>query len=113
MLRFLGFLILLPVAAVVVALAVANRQAVTLSLDPFNPASPALSLQAPLYLVLFAAVALGIVLGGLGAWTNQGRWRREARRVRAEAARWKSEAVRLREREAERLGLPAPIDRAA
>ena len=113
MLRFLGLLILLPIAVVVVALAVANRHAVTLSLDPFNPASPALSAQAPLYVVVFAAVAVGILLGGIGAWRNQGRWRREARRGRAEAARWKSEATRLREREAERLGLPAPIDRAA
>jgi uncharacterized integral membrane protein len=113
MLRFLGLLILLPIAVVVVALAVANRHAVMLSLDPFNPTAPALSVQAPLYLVVFAAVALGILLGGIGAWTNQGRWRREARARRAEAARWRSEAMRLREREAERLGLPAPIDRAA
>ena len=111
--RVLAILILLPLAVVVVALAVANRHSVLISADPFKPELPAVSLHAPLFLVIFAALALGILLGGMAAWINQGRWRREARARRAEAARWRSEALRLREREAERLGLPAPIDRAA
>ena len=111
--RILAFLVLLPLAVVVVALAVANRRGLTLSLDPFNTENPAVSLTAPVYVVVFATFALGIVLGGIAAWFGQGRWRREARERRAEAARWRSEAMRLREREAERAGLPAPIDRAA
>lgn len=111
--RILAFLILLPLAVVVVALAVANRHLLTLSLDPFNTTAPALSLRAPVYVVIFATFALGVLLGGIATWFGQGRWRREARERRAEAARWRSEAMRLREREAERAGLPAPIDRAA
>ncbi|MDQ4060147.1 MAG: lipopolysaccharide assembly protein LapA domain-containing protein [Pseudomonadota bacterium] len=111
--RILAFLILLPLAVVVVALAVANRHALMLSLDPFNTASPAISLSAPVYVVIFATFALGVLLGGIATWFGQGRWRREARERRAEAARWRSEAMRLREREAERAGLPAPIERAA
>ena len=111
--RILAFLILLPLAVVVVALAVANRHLLTLSLDPFNTAAPAVSLRAPVYVVVFATFALGVLLGGIATWLGQGRWRRETRERRAEAARWRSEAMRLREREAERAGLPAPIDRAA
>lgn len=55
---------LLVVAAVTVVLAVANRAPVTLTVDPFG-ADPAYSLTLPLYAVIFAAVAAGVLLGGL------------------------------------------------
>lgn len=44
--------------------AVANRGAVTVSLDPLPPADPAWTFQLPLYLVIFAAMFAGILLGG-------------------------------------------------
>ena len=44
--------------------AIANRVAVTVSLDPLPPTDPAWTFQLPLYLVIFAAMFAGILLGG-------------------------------------------------
>lgn len=53
-----------PVALLAIWIAVANRQPVMFSLDPFSQNAPALTLQMPLYLLLFAAVMMGVLLGG-------------------------------------------------
>jgi uncharacterized integral membrane protein len=91
----------LPAALVLVSLAVANRQPVTLGLDPFRPDAPLLSLPPlPLYAVLLAALILGVMLGGLSTWFTQSRWRRTARSKSQDAMRWQAEADRLsRERD--------------
>jgi uncharacterized integral membrane protein len=98
--RFLWMVVALPVAVVLVALAVANRQATRLVLDPFRPDAPVLSLVMPLYAYLLGALLVGVVLGGLATWTTQGRWRRTARTKSQDAMRWQAEADRLaRERD--------------
>lgn len=80
--------ILLPLALVLMTgFAIANRHGVAISLDPFP-----LALDAPLYGVIFAAVFVGLLLGGLAAWWRQRRWRREARWLRREVKRLKREA---------------------
>ncbi|MCU0955363.1 MAG: LapA family protein [Hyphomicrobium sp.] len=111
--RILTVLIALPVAAALITLAVANRHAVTLALDPFNPSAPLVSLSLPFYVYLLGALTLGVILGGFSTWMSQARWRRRARNLSAEARRWQSEADRLaRERDASIAGrgrdLPAP-----
>lgn len=69
---------LLVLGAVVVVLAVANRSPVTLTIDPFG-ADPAYSLTVPLYAVIFAAVAAGVMISAIArALTRRAR----ARRVR-------------------------------
>ena len=82
--RALAIIILVPLAILLVALAVANRHAVVLSLDPFNGDAPAAAIALPLYVVAFASILLGVVLGGIGTWLGQGRWRRQARRLKRE-----------------------------
>jgi uncharacterized integral membrane protein len=94
--RFLKALILLPVAILVILLAVANRAPVTLSLDPFSQAAPEFSTQLPLFAVIFAAVMLGVVIGGMASWLAQGRYRRDRRRFRREAKTLRHETERLR-----------------
>jgi uncharacterized integral membrane protein len=94
--RFLKALILLPVAILVVLLAVANRSPVTLSLDPFSQEAPEFSTQLPLFAVIFAAVMLGVVIGGVAAWLAQGKNRRSRRRLRREANTLRHETERLR-----------------
>jgi len=94
--RFITLLILVPVAAVVVLFSVANRHAVTVSLDPFHGAAPGLTFAAPLFVLLFGALALGVLIGGVAAWTRQGRWRRAARRIEAEAGLLRGEIDKLR-----------------
>ncbi len=79
--KILLWLILPPLILIFVAFAIANRHAVTLSLDPVP-----ISVQAPLYGLVFAAILIGLLAGGLVAWLRAGRWRRqlreEQRRVR-------------------------------
>lgn len=84
MARFLSILIGLPLSILIIALAVSNRREVLVSLDPFSPNAPVLSLTMPLYAVIFGALIVGVVLGGGITWLRQGRFRREARRARRE-----------------------------
>ncbi|MCJ2126057.1 LapA family protein [Methylobacterium sp. J-077] len=96
MIRFLKSLVLLPIAALVILLAVANRAPVPLSFDPFNADAPVFSVDLPLYAILFGAVALGIVVGGIFTWLGQGKTRANVRYHRREATRYEREATRLR-----------------
>jgi hypothetical protein len=89
--RSAKLVLLIPVAIVVVALSIANRQHVTFSIDPFGDPDPALSVSLPLYWLLFAAIAIGVLTGGSAAWLRQRRWRRAARHDHAEIERLRRE----------------------
>ncbi|MFS8036486.1 lipopolysaccharide assembly protein LapA domain-containing protein [Xanthobacter sp. AM11] len=84
--RLLSILIGLPLSVLAIALAVANRKPVTLSLDPFSPDAPALAVTLPLFALVFGALIVGVVAGGTVTWLRQGRFRREARLARKERA---------------------------
>lgn len=58
-------------ALIAALLAVANRASVTVSFDPLPPASEGLSVTAPLFLVIFAAMFCGILMGGFAVWLAQ------------------------------------------
>jgi uncharacterized integral membrane protein len=105
--RVLFLIILVPLAIVMVILSVANRSPVVFSLDPFG--GNALSFSGPLFVFLFAALLLGVIIGGVATWLRQGRWRHAARVARAEAGRLRGELERQRARPAE---LPARRDAA-
>ncbi len=81
--KFVGLVIYIPIAVLIIALAVANRQAVTFSLDPFNPDNPALSFGVPLFLLLFLTLILGMFLGSIATWLRQAPYRKMARQHRA------------------------------
>ncbi len=98
--RFVWALVALPTAIVLVSIAVANKNAVRLVLDPFRPDAPYWYVSWPLYVYLLGALTIGVVLGGLATWMTQGRWRRTARMKSQDAMRWQAEADRLaRERD--------------
>ncbi|MBD8891760.1 lipopolysaccharide assembly protein LapA domain-containing protein [Roseibium litorale] len=98
MTRFIKNAILIVVAIILVPLSVANRHPVTLALNPFDPQDPRLSItDIPLFWVIFASLGAGIVVGGIGAWMKQGKWRKEARVKRREARNLHKEADQLRE----------------
>ena len=90
--------ILIPLAVVIVLLALANRQAVTVSLDPLLSDKPTLAVTQPLFVLLLAAVLAGVIVGGIAAWLRQGKWRQAARRAQAEAGAARTEADALKER---------------
>jgi uncharacterized integral membrane protein len=83
--KFLAFAVLVPLAIIIVMFAVANREIITVSFDPFDSAHPAFALKLPLFMLIFVLVAVGVVVGGIAAWLRQHRWRMRARRAEAEA----------------------------
>jgi len=107
--RAMRLLVALPVAVVLITLAVANRHAVRLILDPFRPDDPVVSLVLPFYAYLFAALIIGVLTGGSAAWLAQSRWRRAARRRATEAVRWQAEADRLTRERDRQLSAAAPL----
>lgn len=93
---FLKLLILVPLALAAVAFAVANRQDVVVSFDPFDPDRPAFALGGPLFVVILLTVVGGVVVGGMATWFGQGRHRRRLRALRRENDGLRAEATRLR-----------------
>jgi uncharacterized integral membrane protein len=91
-------LVLIPLAIVIVLLALANRQAVTLSLDPLLSETSSLAITQPLFVLLLAALLAGVIIGGGAAWLRQGKWRHAARRAQAEARALRAETEMLKER---------------
>lgn len=89
--RILAAIILIPLAIVLVALAVVNRQSVPLTLDIFQTGNPGLSLSLPLFVWLLAALILGMVIGGIVSWIRQGRYRRLAKKRETEVKRLEKE----------------------
>lgn len=85
--RVVLVVVLVPLAIVMIALAVANRAPVPFTLDPFNPGNPGLTVSLPLFVWLLAALALGVFVGGAATWMRQGRYRRIARQHIREAER--------------------------
>ncbi len=94
--RIVTAVILIPLMVIVVGFAVANRQAVTLSFDPFSSTSPAYALTLPLFIVVFALVIVGVIVGGTAVWFGQRRIRRARRRLDAEVAALHGEIDGLR-----------------
>jgi uncharacterized integral membrane protein len=76
--------ILVPLAAIIIAFAVANRQTVTVSFDPFDTVQPAYSASLPLFVLIFILVIFGVVLGGIATWLKQARWHWAAKRAEKE-----------------------------
>jgi uncharacterized integral membrane protein len=108
--KLLRWLLLVPLAIVLVLLAVANRVPVTLSLDPFSREAPALAFTVPLFVALLLAVMAGVVIGGVAAGIGRMRWRYRAKRAEREAEKLSAEndafsqasAARQREADASR-----------
>jgi len=77
--RIVTTLVLVPLAIVLIAFAVANRQTVVVSLDPFDQANPALSVSLPLFWLVLIVIIAAVIVGGIAAWLRQAKWRRAAR----------------------------------
>ncbi len=91
-------IIVVPLAAVIIAFAVANREIVTVSFDPFSSTSPAYAATLPLFAVILLVLIIGVVVGGVAAWLRQSKWRRSARQLEAENRTLRAELDAIRRR---------------
>ncbi len=103
--KFVTALIVIPLAAVIIAFAVANRQIVTVSFDPFSSVDPAYAATLPLFAVILLVLILGVLVGGVAAWLRQSKWRRAARNAEAEVRVLHQELAAVRARTA----VPEPL----
>jgi uncharacterized integral membrane protein len=120
--KVLTIVIVVPLAVLIVAFTVANRQLVTVSFDPFSSADPAYAAKLPLFVLIFALTILGVIIGGIAAWLRQASWRRTARALDADVRTLHQELEAMRRRTAQEearrddlrreeprsLSLPAP-----
>ena len=92
------WLVVVPLAIIILMFAIGNRQLVTVSFDPFSSTEPAASLTMPLFVLIFILVILGVIIGGAAAWLRQGRYRRSTRALDADAVALRREIEVLNER---------------
>ncbi len=95
--RFFRWLIGLPIFIIVMVFAVANRKWTQISLDPFHDEAPALAFGMPLWLLLFAGIFIGVLVGWFFCWLAQGKWRRLARERQREIARLQNEMTLVKQ----------------
>lgn len=101
--RFIRLLFVVSLAIVLNAVALANRDTVTLSAFPANFGQylgGQWTVDLPLFLVIFLAFALGMLAGLIWEFLREAHIRREARQRSAEVARLESEVGHLRSRHA-------------
>ncbi|MBB5049325.1 putative integral membrane protein [Rhodopseudomonas rhenobacensis] len=94
--KFLTALVLIPLGLIIFVFALANRQLVTVSLDPFAGNDPELAATLPLFVLLIGVAILGVIAGSTVTWLRQRRWRKAARRHQAEAIEARAQLTELR-----------------
>ena len=68
---FLKLLVLLPLAALATVFAVINRDVVMVTFDPLDWTGLGQTLSVPLFLVIFAALAVGVTIAPAGCTTGR------------------------------------------
>jgi hypothetical protein len=120
--KIVSALVLVPLGIVLIAFAVANRQTVVVSLDPFDQANPALSIRLPLFALILIVSIAAVIVGGIAAWLRQSKWRRAARLAQAQVRELRAQvdilerqcnaaeppAAPMRVGQAPRLRIPPP-----
>ena len=106
--KIVAAVILVPLAVIIVAFAVANRQWVTMSFDPLSSTSPAYAASMPLFVLIFVMLILGVIVGGIAAWIRQSKWRRAVRRLEGEVHALHDELAAQRRQFTERQSALAP-----
>jgi len=106
--KFIAWLLGLPIAIILIALSVANRQTVTFSLDPIATEDPLFAIDLPLFVPILGAMFIGLLFGSIIVWINQGRWRKYARKKDFDARYWQEEAEKAKEEEQTRINALLP-----
>jgi hypothetical protein len=101
----LNWLVGVPVAAVGIGFAVANRQWVTVSFDPLNRVHPFATVDIPLWALFFCGGFFGILAGWYVAWRGNARYRRATREAKIELIR--TQQMHEREKREMHASMPA------
>jgi uncharacterized membrane protein len=107
--KSLKALMMIPAAVGLVLLAMANRQLVRVSFNPFDASDADLAVTVPLYVLGFTILIAGVFLGGFAAWLKQGRHRRLHNRLAAENVTIRNELASLKGKAARFEGRPLPL----
>ena len=99
MMRYIKYLFLAAFGIVLIAVALANRQLVTLKVLPgelaglfsMNP-----SVELPLFLVIFGGIVVGLLVGFVWEWFREAAIRSEATRASREVRKLEREVKRLK-----------------
>jgi uncharacterized integral membrane protein len=94
--RAFNWIVGVPLAIIVAAFAVANKQWVVVSFDPFSRDGPLASINMPLWVLFFCGIFAGLVAGWIAAWFAHGKWRRAAKEARLELVRAQNEHEALK-----------------
>jgi hypothetical protein len=96
----LRLIVYVPLGLLILFFSEANRQPVKIFLDPFagsNAPDPGPTVESPLFLLVLACVAIGVVAGGISSWLGHGHVRRAAKDARVDAKKARSEIEQLRQ----------------
>ncbi|PRY25409.1 uncharacterized protein DUF1049 [Aliiruegeria haliotis] len=117
MMRYIRYLFLAIIIAGLVVMAMANRQAVTLTVLPDELANLAawnFSLQLPLFVALLGGVAVGLLLGYVLEWIREAKHRSEVAKRQRQVKDLNREVSRLKtEKHAGKDEVLAILDEAA
>jgi lipopolysaccharide assembly protein A len=100
--RYIRYAILAVIAVIMITVALGNRAPVTLNLMPEGLAqlirypAAANSVTLPLFLVIFAGIVAGILLGFVWEWLREHKHRAEVTRQKRENARLSREVARIK-----------------
>ncbi len=104
---YVRYSILTCISVCLIVVALANRELVTLSLLPAELAELAgvpaglNSVRVPLFIVIFAGIMAGVLLGFVWEWLREHKHRAEAASQRRENQRLNREVARMRTEQAE------------
>jgi len=79
--RMIAALIIVPVALILIVFIIANREMMSVHFNPFDMEDLTLTLHAPAFVFLFAALAIGVVVGSITTWLSQHAYRKKARLI--------------------------------
>lgn len=97
--KWLYRIIWIPVLVLAVLFLVANRQMVTISLDPINASEPAItSFPLPLWMWLVTTLFVGVGLGAVSMWFSGSERRHKARAEHRELKALKRDYATLQQR---------------
>jgi len=79
--RIITAILVIPIALMLIAFIIANREMMNVRLNPFADEGTGWSMNAPAFVFFFAFLGLGVVVGSIATWAGQHKYRKKLRRM--------------------------------